>query len=387
MSRLVRADAGDAYDHLGLRLRMRLTGGDTAGGLAVIEHVGRQGAATPLHRHPGGRDVRRPRRGARRLVRRGPHGRLGRGHTAPPRRQRARLPGPQHDRAVPPARHAGRVRAVLRRRRHTERPGRRVAARARPPARRGGGAARAGPRRLRRVDHRATSDSLTVGLARGHRRAAGRRPPDRLRNRYADGPLSPPSSYRRRARSAPACRRRRGRGTTPRRRRAASRVPRARGARAPTRRVSSRRGIQLPRCPASGLRTDGTVGRQARSWQLLGRTGRRDRRPGAGVWAPVRHARAAGRRPEGSKVPAGGGSWREEAPGGRRLLAGGGSWREEAPGGRRRTAAVAPGRPRRPTRSGRSEQSADALPRNVQSVNAAVVNERAGERQPRNAGA
>lgn len=51
MSRLVRADAGDAYDHLGLRLHVRLTGGDTAGGLAVIEHVGRQGAATPLHRH------------------------------------------------------------------------------------------------------------------------------------------------------------------------------------------------------------------------------------------------------------------------------------------------------------------------------------------------
>ena len=30
---------------------MRLTGGDTAGGLAVIDHVGRQGAATHLHRH------------------------------------------------------------------------------------------------------------------------------------------------------------------------------------------------------------------------------------------------------------------------------------------------------------------------------------------------
>ena len=47
----VRAAAGDTYDHLGLRLRMRLTGQETAGGLALIEHVGRRGAGSPLHRH------------------------------------------------------------------------------------------------------------------------------------------------------------------------------------------------------------------------------------------------------------------------------------------------------------------------------------------------
>jgi quercetin dioxygenase-like cupin family protein len=47
----VRAAAGDTYDHLGLRLRMRLTGRETAGGLALIEHVGRRGAGSPLHRH------------------------------------------------------------------------------------------------------------------------------------------------------------------------------------------------------------------------------------------------------------------------------------------------------------------------------------------------
>ncbi|MEX5720513.1 cupin domain-containing protein [Geodermatophilus maliterrae] len=50
-SRLVPAAAGDTYDHLGLRLRMRLTGRDTAGSLALIEHLGRQGTGTPLHRH------------------------------------------------------------------------------------------------------------------------------------------------------------------------------------------------------------------------------------------------------------------------------------------------------------------------------------------------
>ncbi len=48
---LVRAAAGDTYDHLGLRLRVRLTGQDTAGSLALIEHAGRRGAGTPLHRH------------------------------------------------------------------------------------------------------------------------------------------------------------------------------------------------------------------------------------------------------------------------------------------------------------------------------------------------
>jgi quercetin dioxygenase-like cupin family protein len=51
MTRLVPAAAGDAYDHLGLRLRLRLTGEDTAGSLALIEHTGRGGAGTPLHRH------------------------------------------------------------------------------------------------------------------------------------------------------------------------------------------------------------------------------------------------------------------------------------------------------------------------------------------------
>ena len=50
-TRLVRATAGDTYDHLGLRLRMRLTGQDTAGSLALIEHIGRRGTGTPLHRH------------------------------------------------------------------------------------------------------------------------------------------------------------------------------------------------------------------------------------------------------------------------------------------------------------------------------------------------
>ena len=50
-TQLVRAAAGDTYDHLGLRLRMRLTGQDTAGGLALIEHTGRRGAGSPLHRH------------------------------------------------------------------------------------------------------------------------------------------------------------------------------------------------------------------------------------------------------------------------------------------------------------------------------------------------
>jgi quercetin dioxygenase-like cupin family protein len=51
MTRLVHSAAGDAYDHLGLRLRMRLTGEDTAGSLALIEHAGRSGTGTPLHRH------------------------------------------------------------------------------------------------------------------------------------------------------------------------------------------------------------------------------------------------------------------------------------------------------------------------------------------------
>ena len=50
-TRLIRAAAGDTYDHLGLRLRIRLTGEDTAGSLALIEHVGKQGAGSPLHRH------------------------------------------------------------------------------------------------------------------------------------------------------------------------------------------------------------------------------------------------------------------------------------------------------------------------------------------------
>jgi quercetin dioxygenase-like cupin family protein len=48
---LIRAATGDTYDHLGLRLRMRLTGPDTAGSLALIEHVGRGGTGTPVHRH------------------------------------------------------------------------------------------------------------------------------------------------------------------------------------------------------------------------------------------------------------------------------------------------------------------------------------------------
>ncbi|MGY1760734.1 cupin domain-containing protein [Geodermatophilus sp. SYSU D00779] len=50
-TQLVRAAAGSTYDHLGLRLRMRLTGQDTAGSLALIEHIGRRGAGSPLHRH------------------------------------------------------------------------------------------------------------------------------------------------------------------------------------------------------------------------------------------------------------------------------------------------------------------------------------------------
>jgi quercetin dioxygenase-like cupin family protein len=50
-TQLVPAAAGDTYDHLGLRLRMRLVGQDTAGSLALIEHAGRRGAGTPLHRH------------------------------------------------------------------------------------------------------------------------------------------------------------------------------------------------------------------------------------------------------------------------------------------------------------------------------------------------
>lgn len=51
MTTLSRAAAGDTYDHLGLRLRLRLTGQDTAGSLALIEHIGSKGAGTPLHRH------------------------------------------------------------------------------------------------------------------------------------------------------------------------------------------------------------------------------------------------------------------------------------------------------------------------------------------------
>jgi quercetin dioxygenase-like cupin family protein len=51
MTRFVSAAAGDTYDHLGLRLRMRLTGQDTAGNLALIEHAGRGGTGSPLHRH------------------------------------------------------------------------------------------------------------------------------------------------------------------------------------------------------------------------------------------------------------------------------------------------------------------------------------------------
>ena len=50
-TQLIRAAAGDTYDHLGLRLRVRLTGHDTAGSLALIEHVGRRGTGTPVHRH------------------------------------------------------------------------------------------------------------------------------------------------------------------------------------------------------------------------------------------------------------------------------------------------------------------------------------------------
>jgi quercetin dioxygenase-like cupin family protein len=50
-TQLIRASAGDTYDHLGLRLRVSLTGQDTAGSLALIEHVGRRGTGTPLHRH------------------------------------------------------------------------------------------------------------------------------------------------------------------------------------------------------------------------------------------------------------------------------------------------------------------------------------------------
>ena len=50
-TQLVRAATGDTYDYLGLRLRMRLTGQETAGSLALIEHVGRRGTGTPLHRH------------------------------------------------------------------------------------------------------------------------------------------------------------------------------------------------------------------------------------------------------------------------------------------------------------------------------------------------
>jgi quercetin dioxygenase-like cupin family protein len=50
-TRLIPAGTGDAYDHLGLRLRLRLTGQDTADSLALIEHIGRRGAGTPLHRH------------------------------------------------------------------------------------------------------------------------------------------------------------------------------------------------------------------------------------------------------------------------------------------------------------------------------------------------
>ena len=50
-TQLVRAAAGDTYDYLGLRFRMRLTGQETAGSLALIEHVARRGAGTPLHRH------------------------------------------------------------------------------------------------------------------------------------------------------------------------------------------------------------------------------------------------------------------------------------------------------------------------------------------------
>jgi quercetin dioxygenase-like cupin family protein len=41
----------DTYDHLGLRLRVRLTGQDNAGSLALIEHAGKHGAGSPLHRH------------------------------------------------------------------------------------------------------------------------------------------------------------------------------------------------------------------------------------------------------------------------------------------------------------------------------------------------
>jgi quercetin dioxygenase-like cupin family protein len=50
-TQLVRASAGDTYDHLGLRLRLSLTGQDTGGSLALLEHVGRRGTGTPLHRH------------------------------------------------------------------------------------------------------------------------------------------------------------------------------------------------------------------------------------------------------------------------------------------------------------------------------------------------
>jgi quercetin dioxygenase-like cupin family protein len=39
------------YDHLGLRLHIRLTGQDTAGSLALIKHAGRGGTGSPLHRH------------------------------------------------------------------------------------------------------------------------------------------------------------------------------------------------------------------------------------------------------------------------------------------------------------------------------------------------
>jgi len=51
MTRLVPAATGDAYDHLGLRLRVPLQGQDTSGSFALIEQAGRRGTGSPMHRH------------------------------------------------------------------------------------------------------------------------------------------------------------------------------------------------------------------------------------------------------------------------------------------------------------------------------------------------
>jgi quercetin dioxygenase-like cupin family protein len=51
MTTLVPSHDGPSYDHLGLRVRVPLHGGDTEERFALVEQFGRRGVGVPLHRH------------------------------------------------------------------------------------------------------------------------------------------------------------------------------------------------------------------------------------------------------------------------------------------------------------------------------------------------